>query len=120
MSASWGRSLLSLIADSTIASIAPDATDSDHRMITAIMPGTTTISASSGGKTVTADLSIVEYAAAQYDDGAKRYMMGADTNNPPMQGMSRTGQRARGLSPLASPDGLPGVRRADHGEMTFE
>jgi hypothetical protein len=71
------------IADPTIASIKPDGAEGENLMITVLKAGTTTVSATNGGKTSTADLNIVAYTPQQYADGEKRYKTGLDTNNPP-------------------------------------
>jgi hypothetical protein len=67
------------ITDANLAKIAPEGS---NVMISATAAGTTTITATSGGKTVTAQLNIVSYTTQQYDDGMRRYTMSNDTDNP--------------------------------------
>jgi hypothetical protein len=70
------------IADASLASLAPEGANGEELMIKTLKPGTTTITAASGGKTQTATLNIVAYTPQQYDDGLKRYTMSNDPNNP--------------------------------------
>ena len=70
------------ISDPTLAKIAPDGAKSENLMITASKPGMTTITATSGGQTLSAELVIVSYTPQQYDFGMKRYTTTLDQNNP--------------------------------------
>ncbi|HKP62068.1 MAG TPA: hypothetical protein VJV78_35295 [Polyangiales bacterium] len=71
------------IADPSIAQLAPADADNEHCMITVLKTGETSVTATSGAATFTAKLHVVPYTAQEYSDGEKRYMMGADMQNPP-------------------------------------
>ena len=69
------------VGDDTLAKLTPSS-DGGELMIEAKKAGDTTITATSGGKTVTAPLKIYAYTAAQYTAGQTRYMKGPDDKNP--------------------------------------
>ncbi|MEY4581516.1 MAG: hypothetical protein RL701_6219 [Pseudomonadota bacterium] len=71
------------IADPSVASIAPEGPNGEDLMIKTLKPGQTTITAASGGKTVTATLNVASYTAEQYNIGMSRYTASVDPNNPP-------------------------------------
>jgi len=54
----------------------------ENAMLVAMKAGDTTVTATSGGKTSMATLHVSSYTAQQYSDGEKRYMTGADADNP--------------------------------------
>lgn len=70
------------IADPGVGSITPDPADSSELMIVAAGPGTTTITATSGGQSATASLEIITYTTEQYAAGEQRYKNGPDADNP--------------------------------------
>jgi mono/diheme cytochrome c family protein len=69
------------LGDDSLATLAPES-DGTKVMITAKKAGTTTITASSGGKTTTAPIEIYSYTAEVLAAGMKRYMAGPDAMNP--------------------------------------
>ena len=70
------------IADPNIATISPDSGNSSELMVTIKAPGTTTITATSSGQSVTASLESVGYTPEQYAAGEHRYKNAADEDNP--------------------------------------
>ncbi|HEX2660341.1 MAG TPA: Ig-like domain-containing protein [Polyangia bacterium] len=70
------------VADPSLVTLTPSS-DGAELMIEAKKAGETTVTAMSGGKTVTAPLKIYAYTADQHTAGVKRYTTAVDDKNPP-------------------------------------
>lgn len=71
------------ISDDSVATLAPSGTNGENLTITTKKAGSAVVTATAGGKTSTATLTVVSYTAAQHEAGAKRYMSMPDEMNPP-------------------------------------
>lgn len=84
-----GGDLTVTVADTSIATVTTTAltdpgTDvGKYYMLTMKAQGTTTVTAKSGGTTVTATLTVSDYGAGTWDTGQQRYTNGPDTADPP-------------------------------------
>lgn len=86
---SAGSDLTVKVDDTSIATVAPTALTSPagdsgkYYMLTMLKAGSTTVTAKSGGATVTGQLTVTQYGAGTWDNGQQRYMNGPDAADPP-------------------------------------
>jgi cytochrome c553 len=71
------------VSDESVASLTPSGTNSENVTLLTKKAGSIVLTATAGGKSSTATLTVVAYTAAQHEAGAKRYMTMPDEMNPP-------------------------------------